>query len=113
MTMEKPSMREMVIAVGGAMLPGENRKSWLGRVAQWSGLSPRVVRAAYYEETTSRIAAAKLKAAAGNHEADNLVRQFEGLAASLSIRDASFYGPHVDACRDIARILRSLPSADR
>ena len=113
MSKEQSSMRDLVIAVGGPLSPGENRKSWLARVAREAGLSPRVARAAFYQETTSRKAAAKLKAAAGNHEVRNLARQFEGLATSLEVRDEAFHRAHTDALRDIARTLRSIDSALR
>jgi hypothetical protein len=109
MSREKAStMRELVAAVGGPMFPGENRKCWLARVAQVAGLSPRVVSAAYYGETSSRIAAAKLKAAAGRYEADNLARQFEHLAHSLDVRDADFHSQDIAALVHAARALRGL-----
>jgi hypothetical protein len=108
MNMEKSSMRELVMAVGGPMLPGENRKRWLSRVAEAAGLSLRVARAAFYQETNSRIAAAKLKAAAGRHEAEHLARQFESLATSLNVRDADFHGADAAALLDAARALRGL-----
>lgn len=108
MKMEKSSMRELVAAVGGPMLPGENRKSWLARVAGVAGLSPRVAAAAYYEETRSRKAAAKLKAAAGRAEAGNLARQFESLARSLDVRDSDFHRTDVAALLHVARTLRGL-----
>jgi hypothetical protein len=106
--MEFRSMRDLVIAVGGPLLPGENRKGWLGRVAKWAGISPRVASAAFYGETSSRGAAAKLKAAAGRYEAENLARQFEHLAMSLNVRDADFHSPDVSALLDAARALRGL-----
>jgi predicted kinase len=112
-TREKSStMRALVTAVGGLMLPGENRKSWLARIADETGLAPRVVRAAYYEETTSRNAAAKLKAAADN-EANQIARQFDEMAAKLEIHDPDFYGPQADAMRHVARTLRGTYRGDR
>jgi hypothetical protein len=110
---EKSStMRELVTAVGGLMLPGENRKAWLHRVAAATGLAPRVVKAAFYEETTSHIAAEKLKAAARD-EANKIARHFEEMAAKLEIHDPDFFGPHADAMRDVARTLRGGHRAPR
>ena len=111
MRMEKASMRELVMAVGGPLLPGENRKSWLGRVANAAGLSLRVARAAFYQETASQNVARKLKAAAGTEEAKNLARQFEGLASSLDIRDPDFHRSDIAALLDAARALRGLGRA--
>lgn len=104
--MEKTSMRDLVMAVGGPLMANENRKSWLLRVADWTGLHPRVVKAAFYQETESEEVALKLKAAAGRAEAHNLARQFESLASSLETKDASFFSPHADALRDMARTFR-------
>lgn len=112
MKMEKCSMRELVMAVGGPLPPGENRKRWLARVAQIAGLSPRVAAAAFYGETSSRTVAEKLKKAAGKYEAENLARQFEHLAESLQVRDEDFYRAHADTWRDIARSLRALARAN-
>lgn len=108
MKTEKASMRELVIAVGGPLMADENRKSWLDRVADLAGISPRVARAAFYQEPTSREVAAKLKAAAGRHEARNLARQFEGLASSLNVRDADFHSDDITALVSAARALRGL-----
>lgn len=108
MKTEKDSMRELVIAVGGDLAPGENRKAWLARVAEWAGISPRVAAAAYYGETNSRTAAKKLKAAAGRYEARKLARQFEGLARSLNTRDADFHREDIATLVDAARALRNL-----
>jgi hypothetical protein len=106
------TMRELVTAVGGLMLPGENRKAWLHRIAAATGLAPRVVKAAFYEETTSRIAAEKLKAAARD-EANKIARQFEEMAAKLEIHDPDFFGPQAGAMRDVARTLRGINGAPR
>lgn len=108
MKTEKLSMRELVVAVGGPMLAGENRKAWLVRVAEAAGLSPRVARAAWYGETSSRDVAARLKAAAGRYEAANLARQFESLAASLDARDADLHRSDIAALVRAARALRGV-----
>ena len=114
MTMDKGStMRELVIAVGGPLQAGENRKSWLVRVAEAAGVSPRVVRAAFYGETNSRIAAAKLKAAAGKNAPGNIASAAARLATALEVKDQDFYGPHVSALRDMAGAMRDLADAMR
>lgn len=106
--MEKGSMRDLVMAVGGAMRPGENRKSWLARVAEAAGLSPRVASAAFYGETSATGVAAKLKAAAGKDAAEHLARQFDELAAALDVRDSDFHRADIGALIDAARALRGL-----
>jgi hypothetical protein len=106
------TMRELVTAVGGLMLPGENRKAWLHRVAAATGLAPRVVKAAYYQEKTSRIAAEKLKAAARD-EANQMARQFEEMAAKLEIHDPDFFSDQANQMRDVARTLRGINRAPR
>lgn len=111
MKMGKSSMRDLVIAVGGPMRPGENRKAWLARVADLAGLSERVARAAWHGETQSGRAAAKLQAAAGKYEAENLAAQFAGLAQSLAARDEDFHRADIAALVDAARALRGLHRA--
>jgi len=101
-------MRELVIAVGGPMRAGENRKAWLARVADLAGLSHRVARAAWHGETESRRAAAKLKAAAGRYEAEHLAAQFASLAGSLATRDEDFHREDIAALVNAARALRGL-----
>lgn len=107
-TEKVPTMRELVIAVGGPLQPGENRKRWLARVAEAAGISPRVASAAFYEETNSRVAAAKLKAAAGNNAPGNIASEFERLATALEGKDQDFYGPHIASLRDLAGAMREL-----
>ena len=98
-------MRDLVIAIGGLMQPGENRKAWLTRVADAAGLHPRIVRAAFHQEPTSRIAAAKLKAAAEN-ETSNIARQFDELAATVEMHASAIPGQHADWLRSTAREIR-------
>jgi hypothetical protein len=106
--MGEPSMRDLVIAVGGPLRAGENRKAWLARVAGLAGLSERVARAAWHGETQSRRAAQKLKEAAGKYEAEQLATRFDGLASALALRDADFHCEDVLALVDAARALRGL-----
>jgi hypothetical protein len=69
------------------------------------------VEGAYYGEPTSRIAAAKLKLAAGNHGTDALRYEISRLQASLRIVDEDYYGPYIDLLRDMDSSLLHLGSA--
>jgi hypothetical protein len=115
MKREKPSMRELVFAVGGIERPGENRKSWLARVARAAGISPRSAAAAFYGELRGEIHRAgvesKLRAAAGQQEAKDLAARFENLATALDRGDADFHCDTIAALVGAARILRGLDSA--
>lgn len=108
MEMEDRSMRELVIAVGGPLEAGENRKGWLARVSRRAGISFRVACAAFYGEQMSQTTKNKLKTAAGKYEAETLANRFEHLAQSLGHRDADFHGADVAALIDAARRLRGL-----
>ena len=43
-------MRDLVLSIGGPLWPGENRKSWLARVARKAGITARAAKAAFYGE---------------------------------------------------------------
>lgn len=112
MVREKSSMRELVFAVGGIERPGENRKTWLARVARLAGISPRSAAAAFYGELRGEMhcagVEAKLKAAAGKREANDLAKQFEHLAHALDRGDADFHSDTIAALVSAARVLRGL-----
>lgn len=101
-------MRELVIAVGGPLLPTENRKSWLSRVAETAQISVRAAKAAFYREPTSARVEQKLRAAAGKHEAEHLAQRFESLAGALNTTDPDFHSDTVAALVSAARVLRGL-----
>jgi len=111
MNTEKPSMRELVVAVGGPLEADENRKSWLTRVADTAQISVRAAKAAFYREPTSRKVEQRLREAAGRMEAEYLAKRFENLASALNVRDADFHGEDVAALVNAARALRSLDRA--
>lgn len=53
MVLEKRSegrMRDLVMAIGGPLRFGENRKSWLARIARQTGITARAAKSAYYGE---------------------------------------------------------------
>ena len=104
-------MRELVMAVGGPIEAGENRKSWLNKVARRAKISPRAAKSAFYEETDDAELAQKLREAAGRHEAQNLAYRFENLAVALNTKDADFHSPDVVALLHAARALRGLVGA--
>lgn len=106
--MGKSSMRNLVIAVGGPMEATDNRKRWLQRIAERTGLSLRVVKAVWHEEQISAETERKLKLAAGKHEAANLAVRFEYLAQSLRHRDQDFHGEDVAALIHAAHALRGM-----
>lgn len=104
----QPMSRDLVVAVGGPLEAMDSRKSWLSKVAERSGLSLRVVKAAFYGEKLSRETEHKLKQAAACHEAANLAGRFEHLASSLRVKDEGFYQSEIVALVDAARALRGL-----
>lgn len=106
MKMEFRHMRNLVIAVGGPLEATESKKSYLWRVAEITGLSFRVIAAAFYGEQLSPQTEQKLKAAAGRHEARILASRFESLAQSLGTRDPDFHSADIDAFRQMAVRLR-------
>lgn len=112
MKREKSSMRELVFAVGGIERPGENRKSWLARVARAAGISPRSAAAAFYGELRGEMhragVEAKLKAAAGKQEAKDLATRFENLATALDRGNADVDSDTIAALVSAARLLRGL-----
>src|SRR5258706_11279353 len=99
--MDKASMRELVIAVGGNLRPTENRTSWLARVANAAGLSYRVVRAVWHEEQISQKTRNKLQLAAARNELQALA----DLAQLLRHGGADFFS------RDIAELVHTLRKA--
>lgn len=105
--MGKSSMRDLVMAAGGALHPSENRKAWFARIAEAAGVSIRVVRAAWHQEQLSEATAQKLKKAAERNEPSNHAAHLDGLAELLRAKDAAFYQPQIDQLRDLARQLRS------
>lgn len=84
----------------------ENRKSWFWKVATQTGISFRMIRAAYYGEAVSDAIKQKLQKAAERDEPRNHAAQLEVLAASLLAKDAAFYQPQIDQLRDLADQLR-------
>jgi hypothetical protein len=109
--LEKGSvMRELVAAVAGPRQWGDTRQSWIGRAARRAGVSYRAAKSLFYGEITDpeHKAARKMKAAAGKHEAEQLARQFEGLALALDVRDEAFHRQDIDALISAARALRGL-----
>jgi hypothetical protein len=112
MNTEKVSeMRELVVAVGGPLEPGENAKSWFSAIAEKAQLSVRAVKGAFYGEYMSKATERKLRAAAGRREAEHLAKRFEGLAASLNVGDADFHSDTIAALVSAARVLRGLDRA--
>ena len=113
MGLEKRSMRELVAAVAGPILPSDNRESWLRRAARNSGASYRQAKALFYGEIDDphhRVVSI-FREAAGRHEARNLAAQFQNLAHSLEQRDADFHSADIAALLNAARALSNLNSA--
>jgi len=110
---KESSMRGLVAAVAGPILPSDNRQSWLRRAAHRAGTSYRQARALWYGEIVDPYhrSVALFKEAAGRHEARNLAAQFESIARGLNARDADFYSTHAAAFVEVARVLRNLDSA--
>ncbi len=111
--MDKSPMRELVIAVGGNLLPAENRKAWLSRIAATAGLSYRVVRAAWHNEQISQETRNKLQRAAAQNEARRLQELYETLITRLQQVDSDFYREDVAALVNVLRRLSNegLPEA--
>jgi hypothetical protein len=113
MVREKAStMRELVFAVGGPLRSGESRERWLDRVARVAGITRRSAAAAYRRESMSENhragVEAKLRAVAGQEEANDLAKRFEGLAQALHVGDADFHSDTIAALVSAARVLRGL-----
>ena len=107
--MENLSMvRGLLAAVGGPLAPPDNKKSWLARIAARAEISPRLAASIYYgEQPLSRAAEHKLKAAAGNYEAECLATQLERAADALG-RSL----PQND-CADVALLRRAVGALRR
>ena len=110
---KESSMRGLVAAVAGPILPSDNRQSWLRRAAHRAGTSYRQARALWYGEIVDPYhrSVALFKEAAGRHEARNLAAQFQNLAHSLEQRDADFHSADIAALLNAARALSNLNSA--
>jgi hypothetical protein len=102
--MQNPCTRNLILAIGGAMRPGEGVKGYLRRVAQIAGLGFRSTERAWYRQEPSRPTITKLQEAAEN--ANNVAARVETLATDLSV-DRRFLA-EADALRDLARRLRYL-----
>jgi len=109
--MEKVSMRELIAAVAGPRLDGDNRKSWLNRAARKSGLSFRSVKAVFYGEITDENhSAVRLLKYAARERAQTLASRFETIARGMESADPDFYRADVLGLIDAARALRGLAS---
>jgi hypothetical protein len=113
MRLEKRSMRELVAAVAGPILPEDNRESWLRRAARNSGASYRQAKALFYGEITDphHRTVSLFREAAGRNEARNLASQFQSLASALNVADPDFHRDTIAALLGAARALGSLDSA--
>ena len=113
MSLEKRSMRELVAAVAGPILPSDNRESWLRRAARNSGASYRQAKALFYGEIDDphHRTISLFREAAGRHEARNLAVQFQSLAGALNVADPDFHRDTIAALLSAARAISSLNSA--
>lgn len=107
------SMRELIAAVAGPILPTDNRESWLRRAARNAGASYRSTKALFYGEISDPYhrTVTQFKEAAGRYEARNLAAQFDSLAAALRHRDQDFHQSDIDTLIGAARLLRGLDRA--
>lgn len=106
MTMQNPCTRTMILAIGGALEPGEGVKGYLRRVAQAAQLGFRSVERAYYRQYASAETRLKLEKAATIHAAHNIARRIEKLADQLAQNHPAVDQHQIDALRRVAVRLR-------
>lgn len=108
--MDLPSVRKLLEVVGGDLRAGENRTSWLYRVADDVGVSYRVIKAVWWGERLTLETAYKLKRAAKLNEERNrrIAERFEGFADSLCKNDEEFFRNEITYYRELARRIRNL-----
>jgi len=103
-------MRQSIYELGGTRGWQENRKSWLAKAARKIGITPRQARSLFYmegglrAEIVDRVRAAKKQEliAETRNEYAELTARIARLEALLSISDADFHQPEIDAVREMA-----------
>lgn len=110
MNTDFPSVRDLLNSVSPRGT-AENRKSWFWKLAARSGVSFRMIRAAYYGEPLSDAIKQKLQKAAERDEPTNQAATLDGLAEQLRAKDEAFYQPQIDQLRNLADQFRRQNSA--
>lgn len=107
--MENSYGRSLVKVIGGDLKPDENRKAWLARIAEASGLSVRQVYAVYYREYASKSVIRTLqKATQQAVKTDDIkfIADLEKRIAHLEAVDPDFHRPDIDAGREFLACYR-------
>ncbi len=109
--MEKSvNWREEIAIIAGPFGYQDSRESWLGKVAQATGVTFRTIKSLFYghHDNPSYETAAKIKKAAdeARREALLLAQQFERTAGALHAKDQDFFVDDIHAHVDAARALR-------
>ncbi len=105
------SGRELIRAAGPPMRPGDNLKRYFSILSERTGLSVRVIRAAWQGQQLSRQTAAALREAQGRHEARELAERLESMALAISNQDESRNRAVAVALLDAVRALRGMDRA--
>lgn len=112
-------MRDLVLAVGGPLMPGEGVKGYLRRVARKAGISPWQARAAWYgefREPEESVAYWKLRESAQREKSNKYKRVasvFDAAAQELAQADSDHDGRLRDLALRVARELFDLAEAER
>jgi hypothetical protein len=105
------NFRDLIVAAGPRVRPGDRLKTFLAVVAQRTGLAPRVVRMAWQGEGASRTTITRLREAARHgirDEATDLAFQLEILATRLRAQNDPDTVAHVAALDETVGILRRM-----
>lgn len=107
--MENEYIYALVVAVGGLQLPGENRKSYLARVAETAGVGFYGLRRAYYGEYVSKNIVSKLEQAARDaHQTEAAIASVEYFLKGWE-RNPGLHRHRIDAARDFLDALNQCP----
>ena len=105
------NMRELIVEAGGYVAPGQNLKAYFWRLSQMTGLTERVIRAAWSGQQASQRTIDRLREAQGKHEVAELASRLEALAHAMHKADEDFHEQASDTFLRMARELRGIDRA--
>lgn len=109
--MEKEYVQDLIILIGGAKLPEENKKAYLARVSLYIGVDYYSLRDAYYEGRMSKNTREKLEMAAQHARRPHELIAYTQRQLTIWEKDAERYRPWIDAARAFLVDLRREPEA--
>jgi hypothetical protein len=105
--MQKERIQDLIAAIGGLLLPGENTKSYLTRVSLKSGVHYDCVYASFYGRYTSANSLEKYKKAAQDADHTKDIARFNQFYLRLFENNPELHRGKIDAMREfLARLQR-------